>query len=100
MRLLSQLLGKMVLCIGIVPWAWLHCRALQWLLLLYQRTHQSTSACKILIPPKVRLSLCWWSSPVVTDGWEFREPHCLVLTTDASLYGWGAHLASDMAQGQ
>lgn len=34
--LLSQLLGKMISCIGIVPWAHLHCRAQQWFLLPYQ----------------------------------------------------------------
>lgn len=97
--LLSQLLGKIMSCIGIVPWAHLHCRTLQWLL-PYQRAHKSSSHLRIQLPPKICLSLCWWSSPALLKGRSFRNPHYLVLTTDGSLYGWGAHLGSDFAQGQ
>lgn len=35
--LLSQLLGKMISCIAIVPWARRHTRPLQWFLLPFQR---------------------------------------------------------------
>lgn len=99
-RLLSQLLGKMVSCIGIVPWARLHCRALQWFLFPYQRAHRSSSACLIRLPPKVSLSLRWWLSPALSKGQFFRDPPCLFLMTDTSLFGWGAHLGSDFAQGR
>lgn len=33
-------------------------------------------------------------------GCLFREPPCLVLTTDASLFSWGAHLQSQVTQGR
>ncbi|KAK9400738.1 hypothetical protein NXF25_011452 [Crotalus adamanteus] len=30
----------------------------------------------------------------------FREPNRITLMTDASLFGWGAHLGTQIAQGQ
>lgn len=58
---LSQLLGKMVSCIGIVPWSWLNCRALQWFLLPYQEHHLSSSH-RAVLSAKVTQSLLWWVS--------------------------------------
>ncbi|XP_013920590.1 PREDICTED: uncharacterized protein LOC106547849 [Thamnophis sirtalis] len=46
LALLSQLLGKMISCIDIVPWARFHARPLQWFLLPYQRSHTSHSQLK------------------------------------------------------
>lgn len=45
-------------------------------------------------------SLDWWTFDAVTKGCSFQEPHRLVITTDASLYGWGAHLGPHIVQGQ
>ncbi|XP_034289304.1 uncharacterized protein LOC117675085 [Pantherophis guttatus] len=97
---LSKLLGKMVSCIGIVPWAHLHCRHLQWFLLPYQKRQLGISPRVVRLPPKVLKSLQWWNSDALLRGREFREPQHLVLTTDASLHGWGAHLSSSFAQGR
>lgn len=97
---LSRLLGKMVSSFGIIPWSRLHSRELQWLLLPFQRACRSTSATRIQLPPAVLDSLDWWTSDAITKGCNFREPHRLVLTTDASLYRWGTHLGPHLAQGQ
>lgn len=96
---LSRLLGKMVSSFGIVPWSRLHSRQLQWFLLPFLRARTSTYLVKVTLPTKVLDSLGWWSSSAVSKGSRFRERHHLVITTDASLSGWGAHLESHMAQG-
>lgn len=45
-------------------------------------------------------SLLWWTLDAVSKRCKFREPHRMVITMDASLFGWGAHLGPHMAQGQ
>lgn len=47
LELLSQLLGKMIPCITIVPWARFHARPLQWFLLPYQRAGRCTSTARV-----------------------------------------------------
>ncbi|XP_060546629.1 uncharacterized protein LOC132711500 [Pantherophis guttatus] len=96
---LSRLLGKMVSSFDIVPWSRLHSRRLQWFLLPFQRSLSVSSLRKVSLPSKVLDSLKWWSSSAIANGTLFREPHRSVLTTDASLSGWGAHLDSHMVQG-
>lgn len=98
--LLSQLGGKMVSCIDVVPWARRHMRPLQWLLLPYQRAKKVTSKLPIQVPARVLMSLRWWASPALRKGCSFLEPDRLVLTTDASLQGWGAHLLDQVTQGR
>lgn len=41
--LLSQLLGKLISCINIVPWARFHLRRLQWFLLPFQKQGRAES---------------------------------------------------------
>lgn len=97
--LLSQLLGKMISYLAIVPWARLHTRALQWLLLPSQRSGHSNSLVKIRVPKQVICSLDWWTSVAMEKGCLFQEPPQLVLTSDASLFSWDAHLNSSVTQG-
>ncbi|XP_015683147.1 histone deacetylase 5, partial [Protobothrops mucrosquamatus] len=98
--LLSQLLGKMVSCVAIVPWARLHLRELQWFLLPFQRLNASASSRQVRLPVHTLRSLRWWFSQAITKGSPFKEPDRLTITTDASLFGWGAHLQSQFAQGR
>ncbi|XP_039187629.1 uncharacterized protein LOC120302772 [Crotalus tigris] len=56
---LSKLLGKMISCMGIVPWARLHSRLLQWFLLPYQRQNLSASNRKVTVPHHTLRSLLW-----------------------------------------
>ncbi|XP_039195028.1 uncharacterized protein LOC120306250 [Crotalus tigris] len=97
---LSQLLGKMISCISIVPWARLHSRALQWFHLLFQRRKLTSSNRKVRVSPLILKCLHWWTSQTIAGGAHFKEPAQLTLTTDASLFGWGTHLQSQLAQGR
>ncbi|XP_039200074.1 uncharacterized protein LOC120308279 [Crotalus tigris] len=97
---LSQMLGKMVSCLGIVPWARLHSRDLQWFLLPFQRRNMSASARKVRVPQHILSFLLWWTSSALNRGSLFKEPPRLKLTTDASLFSWGAHLQTHMTQGR
>lgn len=90
----------MVSTFGIIPWSRLHSRNLQWLLLPHQRAGRSNSLSHLHLPPSVVSSLRWWTSEAISRGTCFREPCRLVLMTDASLSGWGAHLQQHMEQGQ
>lgn len=98
--LLSTLLGKMILCIAIIPWARFHSWPLQWYLLPYQRARHSNSRSQVQLTSEVRLSLRWWSLKAMHNGSLFQEPQRLTLTTDASLLGWDAHLQSHVAHDQ
>lgn len=96
---LSRLLGTMVFAIGIVPWMRLHTRVLQWFLLPFQQRNMSCAQIKVL-PVEMSCSLVWWTSHAITKGEYFRALNRVTVTTDASLFGWGAHLQAQMAQGQ
>ncbi|XP_032075421.1 uncharacterized protein LOC116510123 [Thamnophis elegans] len=96
---LSQLLGKMISCFSIIPWAQLHSRCLQWFLLPFQKTSSSCSLVKVSLTPEILLFLDWWISPAIAQGSLLRDPPRLVVTMDASLTGWGPHLEDQAAQG-
>lgn len=98
--MLSLLLGKLISCIAIVPWARLHARPLQWYLLPYQRSCHASSKAKDFLPASVRLSLRWWLSLAIKKGCCFQEPDRGTITTDASMFGLGAHLQSDVTRGR
>ncbi|XP_039189596.1 kelch-like protein 14 isoform X2 [Crotalus tigris] len=97
--LLSQLLGKMVSCIAIGPWTRLHLRDLQWFLLPFQQVNASASNRQVRVPVHILRSLRWWFSQAVTKGSSFKELDRITITTDTSLFGWGAHLQSQFVQG-
>ncbi|XP_039217701.1 uncharacterized protein LOC120316322 [Crotalus tigris] len=73
---------------------------LQWFLLPFQRLGTSSSNQRLRVSAQTLNSLRWWSSSAVARGSSFKEPIRLTLTTDTSLFGWGAHLQSQLAQGQ
>ncbi|XP_034260139.2 uncharacterized protein LOC132711049 [Pantherophis guttatus] len=76
------------------------CPPVQWFLLPAQRASRSASNAKVRLPDKVRASLRWWASGAIQKGCLFQEPTWLVVTSDASLTGWGAHLGAQVVQGQ
>lgn len=98
--LLFQLLGKMISCLAIVPWVRLHSRPLQWLLLPSQRASLSNAIASIKVPLGVLRSLEWWNPTAMEKCGFLKEPNHLVLTTDTSLFGWGARLLAQMTQGR
>ncbi|XP_070582571.1 uncharacterized protein [Erythrolamprus reginae] len=99
MAFLSKVLGTLVSCIGIIPWARHHIRSLQWFLLPAQKVRTSHSNVRVRLPRDVKESLAWWASPALYRGLSFRTHDLLTLTTDASLSGWGAHIGQQCAQG-
>ncbi|XP_060545617.1 uncharacterized protein LOC117663588 isoform X3 [Pantherophis guttatus] len=69
---LSQLLGKFISCISIVPWARRHSRQLQWFLLAAQWAGRITSHSMVMLPHKVRASLRCWTSGAIRNGCVFQ----------------------------
>lgn len=52
------------------------------------------------LPPDIKVSLDWWRAPGrLAQGVSLEYPTRVVLITDTSLLGWGAHLEEDWAQG-
>lgn len=98
--LLSQLLGKMLTCFTIIPWARRHSWPLQWFLLPFQRAGCSNSTHSVAVPPQIRLFLNWWTSSSLLQGCYFLEPDRLMLISDDSLHGWDAHLLTQVTQGK
>ncbi|XP_061479227.1 uncharacterized protein LOC133383133 [Rhineura floridana] len=98
--LLARALGMFISTIHIVPWARAHTRPLQWTLLPFQKDIASSKHRKVRLSPALRLSFRWWTKVQhLSKGTSFREPRRTVVTTDASLIGWGAHCNSQYVQG-
>ncbi|XP_061466244.1 pleckstrin homology domain-containing family A member 7 isoform X3 [Rhineura floridana] len=98
--LLTRALGMFISTIHIVPWARAHTRPLQWILLPFQKDIASSNHRKVRLSPALRLSYRWWTKVQhLSKGTSFREPRRTVVTTDASLIGWGAHCNSQYVQG-
>ncbi|ETE73867.1 hypothetical protein L345_00290, partial [Ophiophagus hannah] len=52
-----------------------------------------------VLSPQTQRSFKWWLSPALWRGQPFKEPERFLLTMDASLLGWGAHMDGQIAQG-
>lgn len=95
-RLFLRLLGLMASCIDIIPYARLHMRPLQLYLLCFWRPHRDSLWHLIPVKESFLLHLRWWRQRdnifkgVPLQGY----PHSLTLWTDASMWGWGAHLGT------
>lgn len=97
---LAKLLGMMVSCQDIVPWSRFHLQPLQSFLRPYQRDIAIKCSLRLKLTPKLRVALRWWSDPLrFSQGVQLREPDRILVTTDASLSGWGAHTDKRLAQG-
>lgn len=59
------------------------------------------SAClRLTLPPQVKRYLHWWTNAGnLSWGSPLQAPQHIILTTDASLRGWGAHCRHQMVQG-
>ncbi|KAE8618780.1 hypothetical protein XENTR_v10009500 [Xenopus tropicalis] len=86
-----QLLGLMAASLDAVPFARYHMRPLQReFLRLWNKDHKDLSQ-QIPLSKRVRISLQWWSlQSNLARGkpWRLSDPE--VISTDASLKGWGA----------
>lgn len=97
---LSSLLGLMVSCQDIIPWSRFHLRPLQAFLHPYSHLIEIKASLNLSLPVAVKNSLDWWLSlSRLHMGLSLETPTRISLTTDASLWGWGAHLESLITQG-
>ncbi|MCS5551062.1 MAG: reverse transcriptase domain-containing protein, partial [Gammaproteobacteria bacterium] len=100
--LFLRLLGLMASCIDTVPYGRLHMRPIQIYLLYFWRPHIDGLQFKIPVFPILATHLIWWQQErnifrgVPLQGY----PHNKVLWTDASKWGWGAHLGTCQVAGQ
>lgn len=98
---LASLLGLMVSCQDILVWARFHLRPLQSLLRPYSNLVGRKRHLPIPFPCSLRKSLDWWLAPGrLSQGLSLDLPSRLIITTDASLLGWGAHLQDEWTQGR
>lgn len=90
----QQLLGHMAAAISVVPFSKLNMRPLQTIFLRQFKPHLHFQNRWIRILSRVRQTLAWsWLPERVFQVIPFQQPlPSLILTTDASLQGWGAHM--------
>ncbi|CAJ0930814.1 unnamed protein product [Ranitomeya imitator] len=101
LRFSMRVLGKMVAALEAVPFAQLHLRPLQHALLAVWDRNQFSLDRRFFLPHRVRQSLRWWTLKSSLNQWKsFLPVHWLVVTTHASLLGWGAVFLHHTAQGR
>ncbi|XP_068128007.1 uncharacterized protein [Hyperolius riggenbachi] len=100
-RKAMALLGLLSSVFPAVQWGQFHARNLQlWILRSWNRNISALER-KILIPYGVKVSLNWWQElSHLSEGRMWFFPVQRIITTDASRWGWGAHMDSLPAQGQ
>lgn len=90
----------MVSCQDIIPWSHFCLRPLQQFLLPFAKLIEQRVHLHLSLSLAVRSSLSWWAAPNrLTQELSLELPHRQILTTDASLVGWGAHLREDWVEG-
>lgn len=100
-RLCMRLLGKLVATFEAVPYAQIHSRRLQRAILTAWDKRLQALDLPISLPYAVRQSLCWWLvTKNLLKGRSFNPPSWRIVTTDASLSGWGAVLDDLTLQGK
>ncbi|XP_077331855.1 uncharacterized protein LOC143974400 [Lithobates pipiens] len=93
-------LGLLVATIPAVPWARAHFRCLQANILSSWDGTQESLDGTIHLSSKTKRSLWWWKREEnLVRGLWWSPPVSVRITTDASAWGWGAHLGSKVAQG-
>lgn len=99
---IQKLLGHMAASIPVVPFAKLHMCLLQMVFLKNFNLQIQSQTRKIRIPRTIRDSLTWWLDQRNTlrgNPFSQMQPTC-ILTTDASLKGWGALMDTLCTQGR
>ncbi|XP_068092232.1 uncharacterized protein [Hyperolius riggenbachi] len=101
LRKAMAVLGILTSSFPAVQWGQFHSRFLQsWILRSWNRSLASLDK-KLIIPQNIKASLLWWQKAVhLSPGRLWNYPQQVTITTDASLWGWGAHFNSQPAQGK
>ncbi|CAJ0954016.1 unnamed protein product [Ranitomeya imitator] len=96
-----RVLGKMVATIEAVPFAQFHLRPLQRAILSAWNKNPLSLNRNFRLSFQTRQALAWWlNSSSLLRGKPFPPTNWLVVTTDASLLGWGAVFFHHTAQGR
>ena len=97
-----SLLGLMASCIQLVPNARLHMRPIQLHLLKHWKPSTMSLNCQIPYETQLQNHLQWWldKSNLLKGEGLINQESDLVLTTDASKLGYGAHLENHLFQGE
>ncbi|XP_073452082.1 uncharacterized protein [Aquarana catesbeiana] len=99
-RLCIRLLGKMVSSFSAVPYAQFHSRVFQNNILKAWDKSARTLDQPMVLSPRVLWNLSWWlRTSNLKRGKSFPPVAWRVVTTDASLLGWGAVLEEASVQG-
>ncbi|XP_040270849.1 uncharacterized protein LOC120986377 [Bufo bufo] len=95
-----RVLGLMVASFEAIPYAQFHTRPLQQMILaLWDKTSRGLDA-PVRLSRQVRASLPWWQSSLnLSSGRSFLPFSWTIVTTDASLIGWGGVLRNLTVQG-
>ena len=99
-RKLMSLIGSMASMEKTIPLGRLHMRPLQWYLKTHWRYPQSLDI-PVPVSQVLKQHLQWWTNlSNLKRGSPLHQKECnLLLFTDASLKGWGAHLEHHTASG-
>lgn len=101
LRQVSRAVGLMTSCFPAVPWARLRQRPLQRFLLRNWDGDVRSLESRIWLPDRIKRSLWWWrAGQHLAGGLPWSFPISRRITTDASSWGWGAHLSNAVAQGE
>ena len=92
------LLGKRNFATIAIPLARLHCRPLQFCL-PRRMQEMSYMDSQMTLSREARVSLRWWTSPLLNGRSLQMNPPTQVISTNASLSGWGAQMKQVTIQG-
>ncbi|XP_040269489.1 uncharacterized protein LOC120985547 [Bufo bufo] len=94
-----QVLGAMVASFEAIPFAQFRSRPLQLAILACWDKSPESLDRHIVLPTRVHLALRWWlRTPTLQSGKSFLPVLWTIITTDASLQGWGGVFPPRMVQ--
>ena len=93
-RYFLRLLGLMAACLDTIPWGRLAMRPIQLFLLTQWRPHVHSIEENVILSPILGPHLKWWiRKENFFQGMSLSTQNAqIVITTDASMQGWGAHM--------
>ena len=95
-----QLLGLMASFIDLTPFSRLHMRPIQFYVLSWWKPHKDSMFQTIPVKETLFQHLQWWTRySNLFAGIPLATPHTITIWTDASMFGWGAHMEDQQVSG-